>query len=600
MQNFVSGHALYAVWIWRWILVTRVVRRRAFDMFIGVVALLNLSTMLIETDAMATCAALSDLRVCDKINHLARLASHMCLVAYAFDVVLRVSAFRWRFFLSNLNTFDGAVVVLMLGCEAVSLLFGLDVVVLNVARVTRLVKLLVVRASFPEVYLRAGFMAVPLLAIMLVWTIIAVELLDEACKALVGWRESDICEHGGRIFETVDVANITLCQTMLMEGPWGFIITPLVDETARFRLLFACMCVTILLGFGSFALGLFSCGIVRVMEGNLRNRALPSRQWVEEPATFMTMAKHHASSLEQPSPASGTTPQHTTPSVSPSPPSDTAVASPPSDRAPTPDTTTERSMQQPEATPSRTLSSTPSPLADAAENRLGECSLHEDDMQAKGLDRGGEVLVRVISAEESADAGTSTGALGESCWLGPSIPLAQVEESRERWGSPSLASYRSPSMASSAVCPTPSSGASIVLGRRGTKGVMALSLLLQCPREEGTFLSYGSRKHQTCNCVPCKFFGTKRGCYDGVLCRDCHYPHVEVSRSAKRKLIARKGLAKRSCFERSAAPQVIEARSQARWPETRVMNTFIHFVEPLSPGLPTKRRASSEPRVVLV
>lgn len=57
------------------------------------------------------------------------------------------------------------------------------------------------------------------------------------------------------------------------------------------------------------------------------------------------------------------------------------------------------------------------------------------------------------------------------------------------------------------------------------------------PRSTGSYL------HTKGGCVPCKFLFTVRGCRDGTQCARCHYPHPEMSRSARRKNIRRTRLA---------------------------------------------------------
>jgi len=75
--------------------------------------------------------------------------------------------------------------------------------------------------------------------------------------------------------------------------------------------------------------------------------------------------------------------------------------------------------------------------------------------------------------------------------------------------------------------------------------LLAVSLLQGLPCDDaGVFLSLGSSLHKARSklCIPCKFRGTARGCRDGVLCRLCHFPHQELSRTAKRTLIRRSDL----------------------------------------------------------
>lgn len=79
--------------------------------------------------------------------------------------------------------------------------------------------------------------------------------------------------------------------------------------------------------------------------------------------------------------------------------------------------------------------------------------------------------------------------------------------------------------------------------------VLPLLLLRSLPHDASDrILSLGSREHMQNSaaeahqgCVPCKFHCTSRGCKDGILCGLCHFPHDELTRSAKRSMLRRIG-----------------------------------------------------------
>mmetsp|Transcript_65411 Transcript_65411/g.141318 ORF Transcript_65411/g.141318 Transcript_65411/m.141318 type:complete len:297 (+) Transcript_65411:92-982(+) len=131
-------------------------------------------------------------------------------------------------------------------------------------------------------------------------------------------------------------------------------------------------------------------------------------------------------------------------------------------------------------------------------------------------------------------------------------------------------------------CGEPSS--SVVVGRRAMPHAMALSVVSSCPRQEdGALLSLGSRQHDIGECTPCKFFRSKRGCRDGALCKLCHFPHTELSRSATRRAVRRKGLEKRAFFDCKGDMERLEAQTGMT---IKTQNTFLHFQDL---GVPTPK-----------
>lgn len=56
--------------------------------------------------------------------------------------------------------------------------------------------------------------------------------------------------------------------------------------------------------------------------------------------------------------------------------------------------------------------------------------------------------------------------------------------------------------------------------------------------------SLGAELHHLDACTPCKFFRSKRGCYDGATCKHCHFPHENLTYAGVRKVARQRGLAK--------------------------------------------------------
>jgi len=109
------------------------------------------------------------------------------------------------------------------------------------------------------------------------------------------------------------------------------------------------------------------------------------------------------------------------------------------------------------------------------------------------------------------------------------------------------------------------STAIIKLGHGGGS-MLALSEMLQIPRgPDGQLVSLGARKHPS-NCAPCWFMDRAKGCVDGALCNQCHYPHTELSTAAKHK---------KSLKKRRQAPQSVKVPEEII---TRtVKNSFVEW-----------------------
>jgi len=67
------------------------------------------------------------------------------------------------------------------------------------------------------------------------------------------------------------------------------------------------------------------------------------------------------------------------------------------------------------------------------------------------------------------------------------------------------------------------------------------------PAENGNPTSVGSASHAIGRpCRPCRFFKRGRGCYDGVLCKGCHFTcgHIEAPKETKASSSAQQSMAK--------------------------------------------------------
>jgi len=90
--------------------------------------------------------------------------------------------------------------------------------------------------------------------------------------------------------------------------------------------------------------------------------------------------------------------------------------------------------------------------------------------------------------------------------------------------------------------------------------------------ETMTELSHGSRLHNAGQCIPCRFFRSKRGCKDGARCNLCHEPHPELTGSAVRRMVRRSGLQKRAAEDARAEGHSADQGELRHWKSVVVMH----------------------------
>jgi len=95
---------------------------------------------------------------------------------------------------------------------------------------------------------------------------------------------------------------------------------------------------------------------------------------------------------------------------------------------------------------------------------------------------------------------------------------------------------------------------------------------IACPEEAspGSVSSLGASLHKLHQCTPCKFIRSLRGCRDGSMCKLCHEPHEELTRSGVRKAARTKALQRRAMLEMVQ----VAATVPGRLPETNALDNM--------------------------
>jgi len=147
-------------------------------------------------------------------------------------------------------------------------------------------------------------------------------------------------------------------------------------------------------------------------------------------------------------------------------------------------------------------------------------------------------------------------------------------------------------VSSSLVTSSSSDGKTVIkIGPRRTPNCLLLSSIASVPRQtDGRLTSMGSLRHGK-QCKPCQFHVRKKGCADGPLCDQCHWPH-EMTYAARNR--APRNVAQ-DCNQ--VASNMFLARLNTDQVEMycRVKNTFY---EVLPPSTTLIRRVHSAPCMI--
>jgi len=207
-----------------------------------------------------------------------------------------------------------------------------------------------------------------------------------------------------------------------------------------------------------------------------------------------------------------------------------------------------------------------------------------------------EETIKAVTVEPASDGVGSMGLEYQNSFLfGANLMNDMASAMRPKidvknlWGTPD-ASHDSFSFSSSTASSS-SQGTLFKLGPR-LEQELALSDVTQIPKgEDGQLYSCGSQHHPH-DCTPCWFLDRAKGCADGVLCTQCHYPHPERPKSSKKRAAHRK---------RNMLLPVEETREEPAIHWT-VKNTFVEWVlrerdENLS-AVPSLSRIHSAPSLL--
>jgi Ca2+-binding EF-hand superfamily protein len=225
-----------------------------FDMLVGVVLMVQVATVVMETNTRAAG---------DEPSTPLTLAAWGFLVFYSLEVSARIYVYRRRFFWSKSNCLDVGVVGTDFVVEAFANQIG-DVpslCMLRLVRVFRIARVLRAArsfAAFRELYMmihgffsamKAIFWATVLLAFMLVlWGIIAVEIIHPLNMQVAETGIHEGCPRCLRAFESVEQSALTFVQQIVAGDSWGQVTIPIIEQYPFTVIYFTMVLISIDLG----------------------------------------------------------------------------------------------------------------------------------------------------------------------------------------------------------------------------------------------------------------------------------------------------------------------------------------------------------------
>lgn len=226
----------------------------------------------------------------------------------------------------------------------------------------------------------------------------------------------------------------------------------------------------------------------------------------------------------------------------------------------------------------------PTEICDTGPDEAGVTQPREDLWALQGLFVGLQEVSRSLTAErqreaeqDSSEGQQEAGEEEEGEGLQEPPPLVTVLRESAWLRDDAMSSVGSlASWKSSEVSQVSSEFQELWVGRRGCRHAVTFSSILKCPRNGGVLMSLGSQKHLEGQCVPCRFMLAPGGCRDGVLCWDCHFPHPEAGRSARRNRKRNDIKTKRTFFEQGGAWKHLGIQASD---SVIVKNTFLELAD---------------------
>lgn len=212
--------------------VAKIIGNPQFDHGMGMVIMLNMLIIIVETDHSA--------KNSDSLPWAAAVG-WLILIIFITELVMRLYVMRRSFFKDGWNTFDFLVVVIDSAFSFLGLILGavFPVSVLRILRLCKLARVSKVFRVFPELRIlmagligsfRAIFWGTVLLGfVLLVWSIIAVQFIHPLNQELADSGGLEGCERCPRAYSSVLQSVLTFSQQIVAGDSWGTATIPIIE-----------------------------------------------------------------------------------------------------------------------------------------------------------------------------------------------------------------------------------------------------------------------------------------------------------------------------------------------------------------------------------
>ncbi|CAE7193324.1 SMC3 [Symbiodinium sp. CCMP2592] len=227
------------IWSQSRIAMAEVVLSQMFETIMGIVIAFNIGVMVVETNMDASCPRTDDIRTCTEGSfnvQWLQILNVVLLVVYSLECGARAYVERSMYIWNRWNQID--LLTVLLGWGGMLLASAVNLNVLRLFRVVRLMRAARVVISVPEFYILVSglshslkaivFGSVMLLAVILVWAIVSVEVLHP-WNVLIEYDAAS-CPRCQRGFESVQMAALTIFQQIVAGDSWGEISLPLAEQ----------------------------------------------------------------------------------------------------------------------------------------------------------------------------------------------------------------------------------------------------------------------------------------------------------------------------------------------------------------------------------
>jgi len=242
---------------------------------IGIPILIGASSVLCVWEVNATAEGGSSPVWLDVVKLLIELV-------FVVEMGARLNVHRMAFFRAAGNIFDLAIVISDLFLSVIEICFnfekGLSAGFLRIFRIVRTLRMSRVLVGFHELHLivhgfvgamRAIFWGAVLIGIALVlWSMIAVEVLNPLAQELADDGAFEGCDRCGRAFSTIYQSSLTFFQTIVAGDSWGQLALPIIEKQPLASCIFIGVLISVQLGLMNLILAVI---VDRATDARLEN-----------------------------------------------------------------------------------------------------------------------------------------------------------------------------------------------------------------------------------------------------------------------------------------------------------------------------------------